>query len=208
MHPHPNYPGLNVYEGQKGEKPVPGAFYRPGHNRTLLKECGAAYGVSYSKLATARKVNGNAWNMANAVYRSSDTNCNAPRVSPTYGPGAANASFGSGSPWIAQCPYADPHQIYWFPPKDQWTVLPDDLVTGFAPPPVVFTPPKQSGPTPLPGVKLVDPVIPDPGEYYPDYPGEPGDPDSPDPKSKKWVYIGIGAAILAAGIGIYAWRKK
>ena len=210
MHAHPQFPSLMVYEGQKNELAKAGAFFKPRHGKTLLQICGQAYGVSHSKLGVARKVNSNSWNLDHAIYRASDTNCNAAKVPPTFGPGASNASFGSGSPWIAQCPYADSQQVFWMPPKDEWEIRPEDLVaTG--PPQVGFTPFKPT-PTPSPPLMTFTPSVPSgPGiELGADLPGP--DTWSPvvgdEPKKSKWWILGLAAGALVLGYGVYAWRKK
>lgn len=206
MYQHPQYVGLFVYEGQKGDKPKAGAFFKPKHGMTLTQVCWNAYGSGYDKLVYARKVNANPWNveMGRAdlvVYRNSDSNCSAKKVSPDSGPGAAAAPFGSG-PWIAQCPFKDPNQVFWVPPKDQWDKRPEDLSASkpYVPPSFSYKPPEEAPAEPLPGMQVIGG-------------GEDGEGiiEEPAPKdgSKKWWIIGgISAAVLAAGLGIYAWRKR
>ncbi len=205
MYQHPQYVGLFVYEGQKGEKPHAAAFFKPKQGMTLTKVCWNAYGSGYDKLVYARKVNGNSWNMEMGraglvVYRNSDSNCSAKKVSPDAGPGAANAIFGT-SPWIAQCPVADPQQVFWVPPKDQWDKRPEDLSASkpYKPPTATFSPPEK---VTLPGVSLVGPGAPEDIEGpLPEMPGE-------GSNKKWWVIGGIAAALAAAGLGIWAWRRR
>lgn len=207
MYVHPQYVGLFVYEGQKGEKPKAGAFFAPKHGMTLTQVAWNAYGPGHDKLVYARKINGNLWNVergraGTVVYRDSDTNCSAKKVSPDQPPGAASAQFLKG-PWIAQCPTADPGQVFWIPPKDQWDKRPEDLSA-----PKTYTPPKVGFGAPA------DPDLPKFGfgdqEDEPESPGGPEAPGvEPEKDSKKWWIIGgVAAALAAAGLGIYAWRKR
>ena len=207
MYQHPQYVGLYVYEGQKGDSPKPGAFFKPKHGLPMLKVLSAAYGSTYGKLTYARKVNGNSWNVEQGragivVYRNSDSNCNAAKISPDQAPGAANVVFGSG-PWIAQCPTADPQQIFWIPPKDQWAKRPEDLSASkpFDPPKMSFTPPEKTPQPDLPGVVFVPPGTSDEDSYIPS-------PTVEDKNRKWWIIGGIAAAVAAAGLGYYAWRKR
>lgn len=209
MYQHPQYVGLFVYEGSKGDKPKAGAFFKPKQGMTLTKVCWNAYGSGYDKLVYARKVNANPWNMeqgraGNVVYRNSDSNCSAKKVSPDSGPGAAAAVFGGG-PWIAQCPVADPNQVFWVPPKDQWEKRPEDLSAAkpYTPPAMSFNPPEKAPSAPLPGLTLIGGGEEEGGEGG----GEPVAPPT-DPNRKWWIIGGVAAAVLAAGLGIYAWRSK
>jgi hypothetical protein len=75
---HSGFPNLKVYEGEKGEKPVGGAFYKPKWGDSLSKIAYAAYGSgvkSYWKI-----INLSAWNQDQFDYLTSDRDCNAPRA--------------------------------------------------------------------------------------------------------------------------------
>lgn len=112
MRKHPEYPGLIIREGFKGEKPFAGAFYQPKKGDTL-SAIGVKAGVPW------RKINSHPWNIKNLLeYRKSSSNCKSQKLE------GANRYQG----FISLCPSVGygSFQIIWIPPANG--VGPDGLL--------------------------------------------------------------------------------
>lgn len=174
----------------------PGFFYqRPSSkdNCTVAFIAGAAAQRSATEITTAnmvvRIVNSH-WNRLNFIPYSE-------------GPSQYYKNYGLvGGPQYKKVGGVFP--LLWIPTADGKE---PDQVFGFSPPPMSFNPPEKQPPAdPLPGVVYNPPG----GDGMPPGDGDTWGGGSPtsDPNRKWWIIGGIAAAALAAGIGIYAWKKQ
>lgn len=111
MREHPQYPGLLIREGTKGEKPFAGSFYQPKKGDTL-SWIGVKSGIPW------RKINAHPWNIKNLLeYRKSSSNCSSKRLEGTE----------RYNGFISLCPSVGygQFQIIWIPPLNG--VGPDGL---------------------------------------------------------------------------------
>lgn len=110
MREHPNYPGLKIYEGPKGDKPKAGAFYQPKKGDTL-SWIGVKSGIPW------RKINLHTWNIKNLPqYLSSASNCSSKRLT--------GSDRYSG--FISLCPSVGSFQVIWVPPMN--AMGPDEIL--------------------------------------------------------------------------------
>jgi len=187
--------GFNPQPDQITTTAQPGFFYqRPGSkdNCTVAFIAQAAAQRSATTITTAnmvvRIVNSH-WNRLNFIPYSEGPSQYYKNYGLAGGPQYKKTSAGFPLLWIPTADGKEPEQVF-----------------GTSPPKMSFNPPEQQVTNPLPGVVFNPPG----GDGMPPGDGDTWDGGStdPDPNRKWWVIGGIAAAALAAGIGIYAWKKR
>lgn len=112
MREHPQYNGLLIHEGPKGDKPRAGAFYQPKKGDTL-SWIGVRAGVPW------RKINWHTWNVEHLPeYRAKSDRCTSRKLT------GADRYEG----FISMCPSVafGQFQVIWIPPKNG--MGPDELL--------------------------------------------------------------------------------
>lgn len=142
---HPQYPQYYIYEGYRGDRPKPNAFYAPKKGEVLALIAAKAY----SKLTWShiQRINRNPYNLQNSVYRVKSTDCRSRKA--TFEEVLQMRAYESKHQgWIALCP------------RDRGDVA---RKIG-APLPVIWIPsevgqtPKAKAPTINPG-KIIQPIL-------------------------------------------------
>ena len=100
---HPDFPKHTIYEGAKGDRPVPGQFYTPREGDSLSSIAKLAYAPSTSLWPYIQRINKSPYNLGKHTYLQLSSKCTSKKVD------AATVLKMSGwtstnQGWLALCP--------------------------------------------------------------------------------------------------------